>query len=719
MKNKRKEKNSKVWLPAKTAKILVLVISGILALLSLILPEVINQPAFQMTIGEVSTQEILAPYTLTYESEVLTEKAQQEAAANIEPIYLQTDPSIGRHQIENLRIILYYISTIRQDTYASSEEKLADLSAIEEINFSEETAQRILSIIDSRWQAIEDEAASVLEQVMRNTIRSHSTLTAKGNVPSLIDFSFPQDQAAVIIELVTPFIVPNSLYSEEQTQLARDEAYLSVEPIISSFITGEILVQRGQIIRAEDWEALNAYNLVQPEDRYQEIASAAIIVIVVCLFIGFYFTRRQLGAIDDLKSIILIAVTFITFLALARFVIIDRTILPYLYPLAAFSLTLTIIFNLEIGIVFTIALGILTAYGTPSGFDLTLFYIIPSLIGMLTIGKARRIASFFGSGVSVGLAGAGIILAYRLPDSVTDWIGIATLSGASLFNGLAAASLTLLLQYVYSQLLSTTTPLQLLDTSRPDHPLLQFILRNAPGTYQHSLQVSNLAEQAAEAIGADALLVRVGAIYHDCGKALNPHFFIENQVPDQLNPHDDLDPVITAATIIKHVSDGEELARKYRLPPRIIDFIKEHHGTLLTRYQYMQALKSAAKPEDVDKKLFRYPGPKPQSRETALLMLADSTEARARAKVPKDEEELRALIQKVFDFSKHEGQLDNTDLTLKDIETAADSFFKTLLGTYHPRILYPELKPSQKTDQPENLNSTTLTKKRTRRLKHD
>jgi len=554
---------------------------------------------------------------------------------------------------------------------------------------------------------------------MRNTIRSHSTLTAKGNVPSLIDFSFPQDQAAVIIELVTPFIVPNSLYSEEQTQLARDEAYLSVEPIISSFITGEILVQRGQIIRAEDWEALNAYNLVQPEDRYQEIASAAIIVIVVCLFIGFYFTRRQLGAIDDLKSIILIAVTFITFLALARFVIIDRTILPYLYPLAAFSLTLTIIFNLEIGIVFTIALGILTAYGTPSGFDLTLFYIIPSLIGMLTIGKARRIASFFGSRVSVGLAGAGIILAYRLPDSVTDWIGIATLSGASLFNGLAAASLTLLLQYVYSQLLSTTTPLQLLDTSRPDHPLLQFILRNAPGTYQHSLQVSNLAEQAAEAIGADALLVRVGAIYHDCGKALNPHFFIENQVPDQLNPHDDLDPVITAATIIKHVSDGEELARKYRLPPRIIDFIKEHHGTLLTRYQYMQALKSAAKPEDVDKKLFRYPGPKPQSRETALLMLADSTEARARAKVPKDEEELRALIQKVFDFSKHEGQLDNTDLTLKDIETAADSFFKTLLGTYHPRILYPELKPSQKTDQPENSNSTTLTKKRTRRLKHD
>jgi putative nucleotidyltransferase with HDIG domain len=328
----------------------------------------------------------------------------------------------------------------------------------------------------------------------------------------------------------------------------------------------------------------------------------------------------------------------------------------------------------------------------PQGFDLTIFYIIPSVVGMLVLGKAHRIASFFISGVTIGLAGIGIILSYRLPDSVTDLIGIATLAAAALVNGIGAAGVTLLLQYMFSQILGTTTALQLLDTSRPDHPLLQRLLRNAPGTYQHSLQVSNLAEQAAEAIGANGLLVRVGAIFHDCGKSVNPQFFIENQILEKINPHDDLDPLTSAQTIISHVTDGVELARKYHLPSRVIDFIREHHGTMYTHYQYTQAVKDAGgNPDLVDKSLFTYPGPRPQSRETALLMLADGTEARARAEVPKDEEELRSLIDTVFSFYGQNHQLEDTNLTLKDLQLARESFFQTLKGTYHPRVKYPEL----------------------------
>jgi putative nucleotidyltransferase with HDIG domain len=171
-----------------------------------------------------------------------------------------------------------------------------------------------------------------------------------------------------------------------------------------------------------------------------------------------------------------------------------------------------------------------------------------------------------------------------------------------------------LLQYVFSQTLGITTTLQLLDISRPDHPLLQLMLRNMPGSYQHSLQVANLAEQAAETIGANGLLVRVGAIYHDCGKSSNPHFFIENQVQNEANPHDDIDPILSAQTIISHVTDGVSLAKKYRLPNRIIDFISEHHGTMYTHYQYTKALEQAENPKDVDKSLFTYPGPRPQSK---------------------------------------------------------------------------------------------------------
>ncbi len=257
---------------------------------------------------------------------------------------------------------------------------------------------------------------------------------------------------------------------------------------------------------------------------------------------------------------------------------------------------------------------------------------------------------------------------------------------------MASASLTLILQFLFAQLLGLTTALQLLELSRPDHPLQQFILQNAPGTYQHSLQVAIMAEQAADRIGADTLLVRVGAVYHDAGKALNPSFYIENQIPGKLNPHDDLDPVVSAQTIIRHVTDSVHLGKKYRLPSRIIDFMREHHGTMLTRYQFARALEASRDdPEKVDILLFRYPGPRPQSRETALLMLADGCQARARADLPQNEEELILLVRKVINYCEQEGQLDDTRLTLKDLTAITEAFVKTLQNTYHPRIRYPEI----------------------------
>ena len=240
-------------------------------------------------------------------------------------------------------------------------------------------------------------------------------------------------------------------------------------------------------------------------------------------------------------------------------------------------------------------------------------------------------------------------------------------------------------------MLGMTTALQLMELSRPDHPLLQLLLRQSPGTYQHSLQVANLVEQAAERIGADALLTRIGALYHDIGKTSDAIFFIENQVPGNLNPHNDLDPEISAAMVIRHVAKGMELARKYRLPRRIQDFITEHHGTMITHYQYSKAVKAAGDETLVNPEEFRYPGPKPQSRETALIMLGDSCEAQVRAEHPKDEDELRALIRNVVEKRLELEQLSDTELTLRDLENIIDSFTTTLRGIYHPRIVYPVL----------------------------
>jgi putative nucleotidyltransferase with HDIG domain len=348
---------------------------------------------------------------------------------------------------------------------------------------------------------------------------------------------------------------------------------------------------------------------------------------------------------------------------------------------------------MELSLVLSLVLSILSGFGLSNSLDLTVFYIVSSLIGILILGKGQRIASFLTAGMGIGAAGAAVVLAYRLTDPITDLIGLATLTGASFFNGIASASLALILQFLFAQLLGMTTALQLLEISRPDHPLQQFILQNATGSYQHSLQVAILAEQAAEKIGADALLVRVGAIYHDSAKALNPSFYIENQVLDNLNPHDDLNPIISSQTIIRHVTDGVQLAKKYHLPTSIIDFILEHHGTLLTRYQYAKAIELANNNQDqVDQNLFRYPGPRPQSLETALLMLADGCQARARAELPKNEGDLRAIVRDVIDYCQHEHQLDDTPLTLRDLNIITESFVQTLLNTYHPRIRYPELK---------------------------
>ena len=690
-------KNTKKIIKPVILKIGILVISVVLTFFMLILPDAFRQSSFPMEPGDVAASDILAPYSLSFESEVLTEQARQDAVNAIDRIYLPTDPSIGRRQVERLRTILYYLTTVRQDNFATIDQKISDIQAVEDLPLSEESILWILQVSETRWSAVEAESTSVLEQIMRNTLREGDIFAAKRNIPSLVDFSFPEEQANIVVELVEPFIIPNSLYSEELTEAAIEEARQSVEPVTRSFVTGETLVRVGQIIRPVDWEALQRFGLIQESNRIQDTLGAGSFSLLLGVLIFLFFKFKEGNEPLPIKAYLLISVIFLLFLGIARFFIIDRTILPYIYPLAAFGLTLSILFNVETALTLSLVLAAMTSYGLPNGFDLTIFYVLPTLIGMLTLGKARRIGTFFIAGLTIGLAGIGIILGYRLPDAVTDWVGITTLAGASLVNGIAAASLTLLLQYVFSQSLGITTSLQLLDTSRPDHPLLQLMLRNAPGSYQHSLQVANLAEQAAEAIGADSLLVRVGAIYHDCGKANNPAFFIENQIQNEINPHDDIDPYLSAQSIISHVTDGVKLAKKHKLPSQIIDFIKEHHGTMHTHYQYTQAQKIADDPEEVDIALFTYPGPRPQSRETALLMLADGTEARARSEKPKDEDELRAVIDSMITFYEQNHQLDDTDLTLRDLQTIRNSFFHTLQGSYHPRVKYPELKkPARK-----------------------
>ena len=674
----------------RTLQIILLILVSIISYGALILPFLLNPAVISLQAGEVSPSDYQAPQSIVYESRVKTEDARLAAENAVTPVYASPDPSAARRQIERLRGSLQYIALVREDENSTPEQKASDLAALGDVMLKPETIEKIIALTPARWDTIQQESLSVLEQVMRRTIRDQDIESARRLVPSFVSLSLNEEQAAIVSELVTAYVTANSEYNVELTEAAERSAREAVQPVTEEYKADEIIVLRGEILTAAQIEALQIFGLIEEADPWQGYAGAGALVVMAAGYVVLYFSRRRMQFLLEARSLVVVALVFIIFIVGARLAIPNRTVLPYAFPLPAVGLLIATMFGMEAGIVFSFAISLLVPYAMPNALDLTPYFIVSSLTGVLVLGSARRVWTFFRAGMGIAGAGIAMLIAFRLPFTPTDNIALLQLTGAAIFCGLASSSIALLLQYFLAQSLGLTTALQLIEISRPDFPLLQFFLRNAPGTYQHSLQVANLAEQAAELIGADALLTRVGALFHDVGKSMNPMFFIENQPQGQMNTHEDINPADAATAIIAHVTDGAALARKHRLPRRIDDFILEHHGTMITRYQYNQALKAAGGDgSKVDIEKFRYPGPRPRSRETALLMLADGAEARARADRPQTEEALRKVVLSTIEAAQKQGQLDNTQLTLRDLSIITDSFVTILRGTHHPRIAYP------------------------------
>jgi len=679
--------------------LIFLLFSGFI-MLALLLPILQNLSEPPLSVGDVAPYDIHAPIALTYQSQILTARQQDAAASAVPIIYSPADTNIARQQLERLRNALVYINAVRSDDLATQEQKTSDLAALSDIQLSRNTIMAILSLSASRWIAISEEATSVLDQVMREPIREDQLISVDQKIPTLVSLSFPEDQSTIITNLVQAFVIPNSLYDEQLTAAARQQARDTVTPVTRSFMTNETIIQGGKVITVTDFEALQQYGLAQPNNRWQDIVSALGLSLITTAIFIFNYRRSPYHFAGNLgmRKLTLLIALFLLFLFIARIFIPGHAVIPYVYPVMGFALTISALFSAELAIIYVVPLAYLIPFGLPDAQILTLYYLLGSLFGVFVLRRAQRLTSFFWSGAAIAISGAAVAIAYRIIQPTADWIGVATLALAATINGIASASIGLIFHYYLAQFLGKTTHLQLIELSRPDHPLQQLLLRNAPGTYQHSLQLANLVEQAAETIGADAMLARVGALYHDIGKIINPYFFIENQPPGNVNPHNDLDPESSAATIIRHVADGLDLAHRYHLPRQLFDFIAQHHGTTITRYQYSRAIELAGVNKDaVDMEKFRYPGPRPSTREIALLMLADTCEARMRAERPKDEYELHELIKSVIKDKLELGELDNTHLTIQNLDEIIDSFTSTLRGVYHPRIQYPKSESEIKT----------------------
>lgn len=665
---------------------------GLLAvfIMSLILARPIL-PMGQVTldVGDVSPRDIRAPVRKTYVSQVLTEQERARAEAAVQDIYDPPDPQIARRQIVKARQICDYLDSIRHDSHATSEQKRQWIAAIPDLSLSPEIIDAILALRAEEWKKMVEQTIEVLGRAMRRLIQENQLTEAKRSLPTDISLDLSEKQAAIVIELVRNLIRPNSFYNADKTAEAKQQARERVPQITQDVERGEIILRAGDIVTALHLEALDALGLRQPKIEWSDVVAAILFALIVVFVMALYIIRFRPAFWKDLRHLSRLSSLLIFFALIAKVMVEGHTILPYLFPLATLSMLLSILFEPQLAVMATILLSATVGFLSDGSLELTAYSLFGGLIASLRLGRVERLNVLFWSGTYVAIANLAVVLTFRLPGHNYDTLGLLTLIGASLANGALAASLTMAGLVPLSNIFGVLTSFQLHELARPTHPLLRQLLLKAPGTYHHSILVSNLAEQAAESIGADDLLARVGAYYHDIGKTMRPYFFVDNQV-EGVNVHDRLDPYTSAQVIVSHVKDGLNLAQKYDLPPRIRDFIAEHQGTGLVSYFYQEARQESETPDSVDKAQFRYPGPRPLSRETAIVMLADSCEAAVRSARPNSSEEIDKLVRKIINDKLSQGELDDSELTLQDLKNIRVAFVKTLQGVFHPRVKYPE-----------------------------
>ena len=650
----------------------------------------LRRASYGLKVGDVATKDITAPRTITYVSDYLTSEAQKDAAENVNNIYLPADPTISRNQVQNLRYTFAYIYIVRNDEYASRAQKITDVQAITVTDFDEETINQLLDLSADDWTTLQNECVRILENVMQNSIRETQVMTEIQNIPAMINYYINQPISNLVTIIVSRFVTANSLYSPELTEKSRQEASAAVQPRERTFVINQTVIQKGQIVTELTYEALNKMGLVITQNNPEKYISVVCIILGLALFFLVYLKNTPNIGIYGFKNWLVVAVLFLIYFIIGRMVTPNHTLIPYVFPASALGLTITSLFGNSPAILFSFLLSILIPYDFANAVVICVYYMLSSISSVIILGKQRNIGNFLVTGILSGLISVPVVISYQYVNASVspDMTGIISIAGGVIVSGLISGTLSIVCHYMISGWIGITTPMQLMELLRPDSPLLQVLLQAAPGTYQHSLQVANLAEQAARDIGADSLLTRAGAMYHDVGKTVNPSFFVENQVSDNLNLHTDMTPQETAHAIMKHVTDGVDLIHQYHLPETIADFVRQHHGTNMTRFQYGQAVEKYGI-ENVDPADFTYPGPNPTSKETALVMLADTVEARARAEKPSKNEQIAELVKATFDLYTTAGQMDNTPLTFRDMSIIRQSFERVLRNIYHPRVLYP------------------------------
>jgi putative nucleotidyltransferase with HDIG domain len=535
---------------------------------------------------------------------------------------------------------------------------------------------------------------------------------------------FPRQKGAglstsQVFEVASRMVSPNLNYNSVETELRRAKAVSAVRSVIIKVQTGEAIVRSGDRYEPHHVAILEGIRKQKSETNFLIRLGGTILFVSLLLLITYAFSKRYIRKFnptrDDLYFLggVLILLLLSVRLAAAASTVL-RDIFPYdvsvqaLYyaiPVAAGAMLTRYILNSEIALVFAIVASALTGIFLEGDLDLSIYYLISSIAAAAAVAHVDRRSAILKAGVLVGVVNALVILAIKLITvvSVTTVFNLPqVLINVSLgfLGGLLTAIFVMVLAPIAELIFNYVTDIKLLELGNLNHPLLREMIVKAPGTYHHSQLVAVLAEAAAAEIGANPLLARVGSYFHDIGKMRKPSYFIENQ-QNGVNLHDKLSPSMSALVISSHVKDGVELAREYKLPQRIVDFIPQHQGTKLITFFYNKAVEMNPDTDmPVDEKKYRYPGPPPQNRESGIILLADGVEAAVRSLSEKNPQKIAAMVQKIINKNFAEAQLDECDMTLRDLHVIAETFTNVLVGIYHHRIEYPEIEEKKATVTP-------------------
>ena len=650
----------------------------------------ITPEQYDIQVGAPAPIEILA--TKDVVDSVTTEQLKNNAAASVEPSYKSADFSGVDGVLNDLSARFDVLRSAYNDWSAGeadaqtliSDAELTDLNEKLGFSLTRDQLNTLLATERQTLEALFEAALTEVKGTLMSTLPEGQESVAVKNIRLELTRKYPAQLVGVVTELIRGCIRPTMLIDEEITEQNREKARDAVEAKMC--VKGQVIVRKGEIVTLAQYTMISSLGLLADDSfDIQTLLGIALLVIALELALIAYLYRFQKSLLESPKQMMLLSLVLVLAVWLC---FVFRYVNVYFMPVALALLLVSMLMDAQLALFVNLIVALLASMMTTgSGMIAIVLMACVSgpFIAMLFNKSMMRMTTLL-AGVLIGVGNFLITLGVGLFNSVE----IRTVLNNALWaagGGAVSAVICIGVQPVLEGLFNLATASKLIELSNPNQPLLRRLLLEASGTYHHSIIVANLAEAACSAIGANGLLARVGAYYHDIGKLKRPMYFKENQMGD--NPHDRTDPRVSTAILTAHPRDGAAMAQKARIPEPVVDIIRQHHGDCPVMFFYDKALKLYG--DQVDISAFRYEGPRPQTREAAVVMMADSIEAATRALPNPDPEKIDALIRKIVRGKLNDGQLDCSNLTFNDLEKICSAFSTVLTGVFHERIEYPTI----------------------------